>query len=106
MESLAALAREIAALTGSACANAPERSVSGGSINTCYYWPGGLGPMFVKVGPRASHTAFTAEADGLRELQAVPVSAAISRASAAKGSIPQAAEVIACASGNCESRSP
>jgi len=38
--------------------------------------------------------------------QAVPVSAAISRASAAKGSIPQAAEVIACASGNCESRSP
>jgi len=69
-ESLAALAREIAALTGSACASAPERSVSGGSINTCYYWSSGLGPMFVKVGPRASHTAFTAEADGLRELQA------------------------------------
>ena len=70
MESPAALAREIAALTGSACASAPERRVSGGSINTCYYWSSGLGPMFVKVGPRASHTAFAAEADGLRELQA------------------------------------
>jgi fructosamine-3-kinase len=70
MESFAALAREIAALTGTACASSPERSVSGGSINTCYYWPGGAGPMFVKVGPRASHTAFTAEADGLRELHA------------------------------------
>ena len=68
MESFAALAREITALTGTVCASAPERSVSGGSINTCYYWPGGAGPMFVKVGPRASHTAFTAEADGLREL--------------------------------------
>jgi fructosamine-3-kinase len=70
MEPFAALAREIAALTGSACASAPERSVSGGSINTCYYWPAGPGPMFVKVGPRASDTAFTAEADGLRELHA------------------------------------
>jgi len=36
----------------------------------------------------------------------LPVSAAISRASAAKGCILQAAGVIACASGNCESRSP
>src|SRR5215469_1207066 len=70
MESFAALAREIATLTGSACASAPERSVAGGSINTCYYWTSGLGPMFVKVGPRASHTAFTAEVDGLRELHA------------------------------------
>jgi protein-ribulosamine 3-kinase len=70
MESFAALAREIAALTGTACASAPERSVSGGSINTCYRWLGGGGPMFVKVGPRAAHSAFTAEADGLRELHA------------------------------------
>src|SRR5215831_19637946 len=70
MESFAALAREIAVLTGTACADEPERTVAGGSINTCYYWPSDLGPMFVKVGPRASHTAFTAEADGLRELRA------------------------------------
>src|SRR5262249_14382036 len=70
MESFAALAREIAVLTGTACAEAPERTVAGGSINTCYYWASGLGPMFVKVGPRASHAAFTAEVDGLRELRA------------------------------------
>jgi protein-ribulosamine 3-kinase len=70
MEPFAALAREIAALTGSGCASAPERSISGGNINTCYYWSGDAGPMFVKVGARASHAAFTAEADGLRELHA------------------------------------
>jgi len=57
-------------LTGTACADAPERAVIGGSINACYYWPSGLGPMFVKVGPGASHTAFMAEVDGLRELRA------------------------------------
>jgi protein-ribulosamine 3-kinase len=70
MEPIAALAREIAALTGSACASAPERRVSGGSINTCYYWPASAGAMFVKIGSRAAHSAFTAEADGLCELQA------------------------------------
>jgi fructosamine-3-kinase len=69
MDPFAALAREMAALTGTACASAPERSIAGGSINTCYYWPGGAAPMFVKVGPRASHAAFAAEADGLRELR-------------------------------------
>ena len=69
MESFAALAREIAALTGSPCADAPERTVTGGSINACYYWPADPAPMFVKVGPRAAHDAFAAEAEGLRELQ-------------------------------------
>jgi len=69
MESFAALAHEIAALTGSACASAPERSIGGGSINRCYYWPAAGTPMFVKVGARASQAAFAAEADGLRELR-------------------------------------
>ena len=68
MESFAALAGEIAALTGSPCASEPERSVAGGSINACYYWHSDTGPMFVKVGPAASRAAFAAEADGLREL--------------------------------------
>src|SRR5215469_16951274 len=70
MESFAALASEIAALTGTPCASAPERSVTGGSINTCYYWPrpGAAGPMFVKVGPQAARAAFAAEGEGLREL--------------------------------------
>jgi protein-ribulosamine 3-kinase len=70
MEPFAALAREIAALTGTACASAPERSISGGSINSGYYWRGAARPMFVKVGPRGAHSAFAAEAEGLRELQA------------------------------------
>ncbi len=69
MESVAALAREIAALTGAACASAPGRSVAGGSINRCYYWPAAGGPMFVKVGARAARAAFAAEADGLLELR-------------------------------------
>jgi protein-ribulosamine 3-kinase len=68
MEPFAALAREMAALTGTACASVPERSIAGGSINSCYRWRGDAGPMFVKVGPRISHEAFAAEADGLREL--------------------------------------
>jgi protein-ribulosamine 3-kinase len=70
MAPFAALAREIAALTGSACASSPERRITGGSINTCYYWPGDAAPLFVKVGPRAAHDAFLAEAEGLRELDA------------------------------------
>jgi protein-ribulosamine 3-kinase len=75
MESFAALAREIAVLTGTVCADAPERTVTGGSINACYRWPrpGDAGPMFVKVGARASQDAFTAEADGLRQLHAARV---------------------------------
>ncbi len=68
MEPFAALAREMAALTGTACASAPQRNVAGGSINRCYYWPAATGPMFVKVGPRAAQATFAAEAEGLREL--------------------------------------
>lgn len=70
MESFAALAREIAALTGHACADEPTREVGGGSINSCYYWPSVGAPMFVKIAPRESAAAFAAEADGLRELDA------------------------------------
>ena len=71
MESFAALAAEITALTGIPCASAPERIVTGGSINTCYYWPrrDAAGPMFVKVAPQAVRAAFAAEAEGLRELE-------------------------------------
>jgi fructosamine-3-kinase len=70
MESFAALAREIAALTGNACAAGPTREVGGGSINSCYYWPAAAAPMFVKVAPCESGAAVAAEADGLRELDA------------------------------------
>lgn len=70
MESLAAIGREIAALSGAACAPTPAERVSGGSINTCYRWPSARGAMFVKVGPLATQAAFAAEAAGLAALAA------------------------------------
>ena len=73
MESFAALAREIGALTGIACASAPGSPVHGGSINRCYRWPAAGGPIFVKVGPPAARAAFAAEAEGLEELRAAQV---------------------------------
>ena len=68
MESFAAIARELAALTGTRCASAPQQSVGGGSINACYRWPAAELTMFVKVAARAALSAFAAEAAGLAEL--------------------------------------
>jgi protein-ribulosamine 3-kinase len=68
MQALAAVAREIAALTGAPCAPAPQQSVAGGSINACYRWQGAGGAMFVKVAARAASGTFEAEAAGLAEL--------------------------------------
>jgi len=70
MESFAAIGQELAALTGSVCADAPEQSMGGGSINHYYRWRAACGPMFVKIGTRSEQAAFTAEAEGLRELGA------------------------------------
>jgi protein-ribulosamine 3-kinase len=70
MESLAAIGREIAAVSGTQCAPSPAERVTGGSINTCYRWPAAGGVMFVKVGPLASRAAFAAEAAGLAALAA------------------------------------
>jgi fructosamine-3-kinase len=70
MESFAAIGHELAALTGSVCADAPERSIGGGSINRCYRWRSASGPLFVKIGTRSAQGAFAAEAEGLRELGA------------------------------------
>jgi fructosamine-3-kinase len=68
-ECFAAVAQAIAALTGTACASVPERSIGGGSINRCYYWSAGSSAMFVKLAASASQAAFAAEADGLGELR-------------------------------------
>ena len=68
MESFAAIAREIAALTGSACKPDPQHGVGGGSINRCYRWDTVREPLFVKVAPRAALVDFEAEAAGLSEL--------------------------------------
>jgi fructosamine-3-kinase len=73
MESFAAIAREIAALTGAPCASAPGPGIAGGSINRCYRWQAAAGAMFVKVGARTAQAAFAAEADGLRELHEAQV---------------------------------
>ena len=68
MESLAAIAREIAALTASSCAPAPLHAVGGGSINRCYRWESSHGSLFVKVAERVRLADFQAEAEGLTEL--------------------------------------
>src|SRR4029077_8251192 len=69
MERFAAIAREITALTGRRCALGPQRRVTGGSINECYFWPGEAGAMFVKVAAPSAHAMFAAEAAGLAELE-------------------------------------
>ncbi|HXO14764.1 MAG TPA: fructosamine kinase family protein [Steroidobacteraceae bacterium] len=69
MERFAAIAREITALTGTRCAPAPQRRVTGGSINECYCWHGDAGAMFVKLAPLEARSMFAAEAAGLAELE-------------------------------------
>src|SRR5258708_31638000 len=69
MERFAAIAREITALTGTRCAPAPQRRVTGGCINECYCWRGDAGAMFVKVAAAEAHAMFAAEAAGLAELE-------------------------------------
>jgi protein-ribulosamine 3-kinase len=64
----AAIARELSALTGMACAPQPARAQQGGSINDCYRWPAGDTSLFVKLNAPARHDLFSAEADGLEAL--------------------------------------
>ena len=45
-----------------------ERSVGGGSINSCARFESAIGPLFVKHGDASGLAMFQAEADGLREL--------------------------------------
>lgn len=47
----------------------PQRRVAGGSINACFLWRGGAGPLFVKVGASRELAAFEAEAEGLAALR-------------------------------------
>jgi protein-ribulosamine 3-kinase len=69
MQPFAAITREISALTGARCAGAPERRVTGGSINECYRWQSAAGAMFVKVAAAGALPMFQAEAAGLAELE-------------------------------------
>ena len=70
MSDLAAIARELQALTGLKCAAAPARTVGGGSINHCYRWEAGSTALFVKVAGAEARDRFSAEAAGLGELAA------------------------------------
>ncbi len=63
MEAFAAIAREIASLTGVACAPAPEQRVAGGSISSCYRWPCAGGALFVKIASKFQ-SEITVEKDG------------------------------------------
>ena len=64
MSLAAALSRAI----GSEVAAGSERSVSGGSINSCSRFESASGPLFVKHGDASSLEMFQAEAEGLVEL--------------------------------------
>jgi protein-ribulosamine 3-kinase len=60
-----AIAREIGAQLGAACAPEPQQAVSGGSINRCYRWRCGETPLFVKVADERGAGALAAESAGL-----------------------------------------
>lgn len=62
------LARDIGAALGVGLRAQPAARVAGGSINECYRWESGSGPLFVKLAAAAAFPMLEAEADGLEEL--------------------------------------
>jgi protein-ribulosamine 3-kinase len=68
MESWGAVAAELTRLAGRRFEPEPGQRVAGGSINRCYRWATGSGPVFVKVGVSAAASMLEAEAAGLAEL--------------------------------------
>lgn len=63
------LAAAMAAALGREVAAAPEATVQGGSINDCFRWQTGQGPVFVKRAPLSRLALFEAETDGLARLR-------------------------------------
>ncbi len=59
----------MAAQLGAHVADRPAARVQGGSINECYRWESGAGPLFVKVAELDRLAALEAEAIGLEELR-------------------------------------
>jgi fructosamine-3-kinase len=68
MEPWAAIAGELSRLTGLKLSPEPGERVAGGSINRCYRWRTGSGPVFVKVAASGAASMLEAEAGGLAEL--------------------------------------
>jgi protein-ribulosamine 3-kinase len=64
----ASLPRALAAATGLAVADSPERALAGGSIHAAWRWRAGAQFIFVKVAPVSELPALEAEAAGLTEL--------------------------------------
>ncbi|MFC4310612.1 fructosamine kinase family protein [Steroidobacter flavus] len=62
------LAAALSRALGTEVAAGSERSVGGGSINSCARFESEAGPLFVKYGEPSSLAMFQAEADGLAEL--------------------------------------
>ncbi len=62
------LATVLSRALGTEVAAGSERSVGGGSINSCARFESDRGPLFVKYGELSSLEMFQAEADGLTEL--------------------------------------
>ena len=69
MPSFTALARELSALCGVRCEEAPARRLGGAGGSESYEWPCESGMLFVKVGPLERRAALEAEAAGLSELR-------------------------------------
>jgi protein-ribulosamine 3-kinase len=82
-----AIAGEIGAQLGKACAPEPEDAVSGGSINRCYRWRCGDATLFVKVADARGAAALAAESAGLAllaEAHAVRIPGVLARGSAGR----------------------
>jgi protein-ribulosamine 3-kinase len=62
------LAAALSRTLGTEIAASSERSVGGGSINSCARFESETGPLFVKHGDASSLAMFQAEAEGLAEL--------------------------------------
>lgn len=67
---LAAVARELAALSGLKLAPQPQARVTGSSTSQCYLWQAGAQRLFVKLTGLSGQAALAAEAQGLAALAA------------------------------------
>ena len=63
------IARWLTTEVGTSFSAAPAEPVHGGSINQCFRWPTADGAAFVKIGATGALASYTAEAEGLRELE-------------------------------------
>jgi protein-ribulosamine 3-kinase len=68
VEDFAAIAREIAAQSGTRCASGSPERLGGTGGHSAWHWSAEPAALFLKLAPAADLEAFAAEAAGLREL--------------------------------------